>query len=129
MDDILSHWESYLHNFGVLANAPYSQFCPHKGWDVVYTWESLKKQEPTFTSSFVKKANKPSLVVVVAPTTTEIGDDFFPQQVPQDCLHQAEVSIFRSQGVWKKESFAPTVECYLKPLPLAAPISEGTLGS
>ena len=77
VDDIHSHWESYLHSFGALTNAPYSQFCPQEGWDVVYTWESLKKHEPTFISSFGRKANKPSLVVVVTPTTTEIGDDYF----------------------------------------------------
>ena len=40
MDDIHSHWVSYLYEFRALANAPYSQFCPKEGWDVVYTWES-----------------------------------------------------------------------------------------
>ena len=77
MDNIHSHWESYLHSCGALANAPYSQFHPQEGWDAVYTWESLKTHEPMFAYSFGKKANKPSLVVVVTPTTTEIGDDYF----------------------------------------------------
>ena len=73
MDDIHSHWESYLHSFRVLADAPYSQFYPQEGWDVVYTWESLQTHGPTFTNSFGKKTNKPLLVVVVTPTTTEVG--------------------------------------------------------
>ena len=57
-DNIHSHWDSYLYDFGALADAPYSQFCPKEGWDVVYTWESLKKHKPTFASTFRKKANK-----------------------------------------------------------------------
>ena len=32
MDDIHSHWESYLYDFGALANAPYSQFHPKEGF-------------------------------------------------------------------------------------------------
>ena len=70
VDDIHSHWVSYLYDFRSLANAPYSQFRPKEGWDAVYTWESLGKHESTFTNSFGKKASKPSLIVVVAPTTT-----------------------------------------------------------
>ena len=98
VDIIYSHWESYLHSFGVLANAPYSKFCPQEGWDVVYTWESLKKHEPMFTSSFGKKANKTSLVVVVAPATTEIGDDYFLSK-----LHKAACIK------WKSVYFGPKV--------------------
>ena len=37
MDDIHSHWESYLYDFRALADAPYSQFCPKEEWDGVYT--------------------------------------------------------------------------------------------
>ena len=77
MDDIHSHWESYLHKYGVLANAPYSQFHSKEGWDAVYMWESLEKHEPTLANTYGKKAAKPSLMVVVIPTTTEIGGDYF----------------------------------------------------
>ena len=98
VDDIHSHWESYLFDFGALADAPYSQFCPKEGWDVVYTWESLKKHKPTFANSFRKKANKPSLIVVVARTTTEIGDDYFLSK-----LHKAACIK------WKSVYFGPKV--------------------
>ena len=32
VDDIHSHWKSYLHEYRILANAPYSQFHPREGW-------------------------------------------------------------------------------------------------
>ena len=76
VDDIHSHWKSYFHEYGVLADAPYSQFHPRKGWDTVYTWESLEEHEPMLTNTYGKKVIKPSLMVVVTPTTTEIGDDY-----------------------------------------------------
>ena len=110
VDDIHSHWESYLHSFGALANAPYSQFHPQEGWDAVYPWESLKKHEPMFTSSFWKKANKPSLVVVVAPTTTKIGDDYFLSK-----LHKAACikwkSVYFGSKVSGKRSRVQVVIC------------------
>ena len=37
VNDIHSHWESYFHEYGVLADAPYSQFHTKEGWDTVYT--------------------------------------------------------------------------------------------
>ena len=77
VDDIHTHWLSYLYNFGALTEAPYSHFQPAEGWDAVYTWESLENHEPRFASSFDKKATKPLLIVIVAPTTSEIGDDYF----------------------------------------------------
>ena len=77
VDDIHSHCESYLHKYGVSANAPYSQFRPKEGWDAVYTWESLEKHKPTLANTYGKKAAKPSLMVVVTPTTTKIGNDYF----------------------------------------------------
>ena len=77
VDDIHSHWKSDLHEYGVLANAPYSQFHPREGWDTVYTWESLEEHEPMLANTYGKKVAKPSLMVVVAPTITEIGDDYF----------------------------------------------------
>ena len=70
MNYVHSHWESYLHKFRALADAPYSQFHPKEGWDAVHMWESLEEHEPMLTNSYGKKAAKPSLMVVVAPTTT-----------------------------------------------------------
>ena len=43
VDDIHSHWESYFHKYGVLANALYSDFQTMEGWDAVYTWDSLRR--------------------------------------------------------------------------------------
>ena len=77
MDDIQRHWVSYLVKFGVLANAPYSQFWPAEGWNAVYTWELLEEHEPRFYSSFGQKAAKPSLIMIIDPTTSEKGDNYF----------------------------------------------------
>ena len=54
-----------------------SQFRPQEEWDALYTWESLEEHEPKLTSTYSKKVTKPSLMVVVALTTTKIGDDYF----------------------------------------------------
>ena len=77
VNDIHSHWESYFHDYGVLADVPYSEFHAKEGWDTVYTWDSLEEHEPALTNTYGKKATKPSLMVVVTPTTTEIFDDYF----------------------------------------------------
>ena len=37
VNDIHSHWESYLHKWGMMANVLYSQFPTKEGKDVVYT--------------------------------------------------------------------------------------------
>ena len=55
VDDIHSHWKSYLHEYRVLANAPYSQFHPREGWDAVYTWGSLEEHEPTLANTYGKR--------------------------------------------------------------------------
>ena len=111
VDDIHSHRESYLHEYGALANAPYSQFHPKEGWDGVYTWESLEKHEPTLASSYGKKVAKPSLMVVVAPTTTEIGDDYFLNK-----LHKAACikrkSVYFGHKVSVKRSHMQVVICH-----------------
>ena len=110
VDDIHSHWESYLHSFGVLADAPYSQFRPKEGWDAVYTWESLKTHEPTFATSFGKQANKPSLIVVVTPTTTKIGDDYFFSKLHKAaCIKQK--SVYFGTKVSGKRSHVQVVIC------------------
>ena len=88
VNDIHSHWESYFHQYGVLANVPYSQFPTKEGWDtVLYLGLPAGAHKPALANSYGKKATKPSLMVVVAPTTTEIGDDYFPQQAPWACLY------------------------------------------
>ena len=69
VDDIHTHWESYFQKYGVLADTPYSKFQATEGWDTVYTWDSLGKHEPALAHTYGKKATKPSLMVVVAPTT------------------------------------------------------------
>ena len=110
MDDIHSHWESYLYDFRALADAPYSQFHPKEGLDVVYTWESLKKHKPTFASSFGKKANKPSLLVVVAPTSTEIGDDYSLSKLHKAACIKRKLVYF-SPKVSGKRSCVQVVIC------------------
>ena len=74
VDDIHSHWESYFQKYRVLADVPYSKFQAMEGWDTVYTWDSLEKHEPALTHTYGKKVTKPSLMVVVTPTTMEIGE-------------------------------------------------------
>ena len=110
VDDINSHWESYLHKYGALADAPYSQFRPKEGWDVVYTWESFEKHEPALTNSYGKKVAKPSLMVVVTPTTTEIGNNYFLNK-----LHKAACikrkSVYFDPKVSGKRSRVQVVIC------------------
>ena len=77
VDDIHSHWESYFHECGVLADVSYSKFHALEGWDTVYTWDSLEEHGPVLANTYGKKTTKLSLMVVVAPTTTEICDDYF----------------------------------------------------
>ena len=133
VDDIHSHWKSYLHEYRVLANAPYSQFHPREGWDAVYMWESLEQHEPTLANTYGKKAAKPSLMVVVAPTTTEIGDNYFLNKLHKAaCIKRKSVyygAKVSGRGVACRWSFAPTAECYLRMLLLAAPTSGGTWDS
>ena len=110
LDDIHSHWKSYLHKYGVLANAPYSQFHPREGWDAVYTWESLEEHEPTLTNTYGKKAAKPSLMVVVAPTTTEIGDNYFLNKLHKPACIKRK-SVYYGTKVSGKRSRVQVVIC------------------
>ena len=133
MDDIHSHWESYFQKYGVLADAPYSKFQATEGWDTVYTWDSLEKYEPALTHTYGKKVTKPSLMVVVTPTTTEIGDDYFLNKLHEPAFikrksvyYGAKVAVKRN---WCRWSSAPTVQCYLRMLLLVVPISGGTWDS
>ena len=110
MDDIHTHWKSYIHEYGVLTTAPYSQFHPREGWDAVYTWESLEEHEPMLANTYGKKVAKPSLMVVVTPTTTGIGDNYFPNK-----LHKAacikKKSVYYGAKVTGKRSRMQVVIC------------------
>ena len=110
VDDIHSHWESYFHKYGVLANAPYSQFCPKEGWDAVYMWESLEKHEPMLANTYGKKAAKPSLMVVVTPTTTEIDDDYFLNKLHKTACIKRK-SVYFGPKVSGKRSHVQVVIC------------------
>ena len=92
VNDIHSHWESYFCKWGVMAGVPYSQFPAKEGWDVVYTWSSLEEHETVLTSSYSKRTTKPSLMVVVTATTTEIGDDYFLNKLHEPaCIKRKSV--------------------------------------
>ena len=121
MDDIHSHWKSYHHKYGVLADAPYFQFHPREGWDTVYTWESLEKHEPMLTNTYGKKVAKPSLMVVVAPTTTEIGNDYFLNKLHKSACTKRK-SVYYSAKVSRKRSRMQVVICpYCRVLSQNAP--------
>ena len=121
MDDIHSHWKSYLHEYGILANAPYSQFHPREGWDTVYSWESLEEHKPMLTNTYGKKAVKPSLMVVVAPTTTEIGDDYFLNKLHEPACIKRK-SVYYGTKVSGKRSRVQVVICpYCRVLSQNAP--------
>ena len=110
VDDIHSHWKSYLHEYRVLANAPYSQFHPREGWETVYTWESLEEHEPMLANTYGKKAAKPSFMVVVAPTTTEIGDDYFLNKLHKPACIKRK-SVYYGTKVSGKRSHVQVVIC------------------
>ena len=123
MDDIHKHWKSYLHEYKVLANAPYSQFHPREGWDAVYMWESLEEHQPMLTNTYDKKAAKPSLMVVVAPTTTEIGDNYFLNKLHKAACNKRK-SVYYGAKVSGKRSRMQVVICpYCRVLSQNAPSS------
>ena len=121
VDDIHSHWESYFQKYGVLADAPYSKFQATEGWDTVYTWDSLEKHEPALTHTYGEKATKPSLMVVVAPTTTEIGDDYFLNKLHEPACIKRK-SVYYGAKVAGKRSCVQVVICpYCRVLSQNAP--------
>ena len=94
----------------MLADAPYSKFQTTEGWDTVYTWDSLEKHEPVLTHTYGKKATKPSLMVVVAPTTTEKGDDYFLNKLHEPaCIKRR--SVYYGAKVAGKRSHVQVVIC------------------
>ena len=110
VDDIHLHWESYFQKYGVLADTPYSKFQAMEGWDTVYTLDSLEKHEPALAYTCGKKVTKPSLMVVVAPTTTEIGDDYFLNKLHEPaCIKRR--SVYYGAKVAGKRSHVQVVIC------------------
>ena len=110
VDDIHSHWESYFQKYGVLADVPYSKLQATEGWDTVYTWVSMEKHKPVLAHTYGKKATKPSLMVVVAPTTTEIGDDYFLNKLQEPaCIKRR--SVYYGAKVAGKRSRMQMVIC------------------
>ena len=110
VNDIHSHWESYFHKWGVMANVPYSQFPVKEGWDTVYTLSSLEEHEPALTNSYGKKATKPSLMVVVTPTTMEIGDDYFLNKLHEPACIKRK-SVYYGTKVAGKRNRVQVVIC------------------
>ena len=110
MNDIHSHWESYFHKYRVLANVPYSQFSAKEGWDTVYTWDSLEEHEPALANSYGKKATKLSLMVVVAPTTMEIDDDYFLNKLHEPACIKRK-SVYYGTKVAGKRNHVQVIIC------------------
>ena len=121
VDDIHSHWKSYFHEYGILAGAPYSQFHPRKGWDTVYTWESLEEHKPTLINTYGKKAIKPSLMVVVAPTTTEIGDDYFLNKLHKPACIKRKSVYYGAKVSGKRSHVQVVIVPYCRVLSQNAP--------
>ena len=101
------HWTSYFHKYGVLADAPYSKFHTKEDWD---TWDSLEEHEPVLTNTYGKKVTKPFLMVVVAPTTTEIGDDYFLNKLHEPACIKRK-SVYYGTKVAGKRSHVQVVIC------------------
>ena len=121
VNDIHSHWESYLHKYGVVADAPYSTFHAKEGWDTVYTWDSLEEHKPVLANTYGKKVTKPSLMVVVAPTTTEIGDNYFLNKLHKPACIKRK-SVYYGVKVAGKRSHVQVVICpYCRVLSQNAP--------
>ena len=89
---------------------PTPKFQATEGWDTVYTWDSPEKHKPALTHTYGKKATKPSLMVVVAPTTTKIGDDYFLNKLHEPaCIKRR--SVYYSAKVAGKRSHVQVVIC------------------
>ena len=94
----------------MLADLPYSKFQATEGWDTVYNWDSLEKHQPALAHTYGKKVTKPSLIVVVTPTTTEIGDDYFLNRLHEPaCIKRR--SVYYSAKVARKRSHVQVVIC------------------
>ena len=121
VDDIHSHWESYFHKYRVLADAPYSKFHAKEGWDTVYTWESLEEHEPVLTNTYGKKVIKLSLMVVVTPTTTEIGNDYFLNKLHEPACIKRKSVYYGAKVAWKRSCMQVVICPYCRVLSQNAP--------
>ena len=121
MDDIHTHWKSYIHEYGVLTTAPYSQFHPREGWDAVYTWESLEEHEPMLANTYGKKVAKPSLMVVVTPTTTRIGDNYFPNKLHKAACIKKKSVYYGTKVSGKRSRMQVVIYPYCRVLSQNAP--------
>ena len=121
VDDIHSHWESYFHKYRVLADAPYSKLHAKEGWDTVYTWDSLEEHKPALANTYGKKVTKPSFMVVVAPTTMEIGDDYFLNKLHEPACIKRKL-VYYGAKVAGKRSHVQVVIC-----PYCRVLSQNTL--
>ena len=110
VDDIHSHWESYLHKYGALADAPLFPVPSQRMGCSLYVGIFGETRAYTHQHLYSKKAAKPSLMVVVAPTTTEIGDNYFLNK-----LHKAACikrkSVYFGPKVSGKRSHMQVVIC------------------
>ena len=94
----------------MMADVPYSQFPAKEGKDAVYTWSSLKEHESALTDSYGKKVTKPSLMVVVAPTTMEIGDDYLHNRLHEPACIKRK-SVYYGTKVAGKRNWVQVVIC------------------
>ena len=76
----------------------------------VYTWDSLEEQEPALANTYGKKVTNPSLMVVVTPTTTEIGDDYFLNKLHEPACIKRK-SVYYGTKVAGKRSRVQVVIC------------------
>ena len=121
VDDIHSIWESFFQKYGVLVDAPNSKFQAKEGWDTVYTWDSLEEHEPVLADTYDKKVTKPSLMVVVTPTTTETGNDYFLNKLHEPACIKSK-SVYYGAKVAGKRSRVQVVICpYCRVLSQNAP--------
>ena len=121
VDDIHSHWEFYFHKYRVLADVPYSEFHAKEGWDTVYTWDSLEEHESALANTYGKKATKPSLMGVVAPTTMGIGDDYFLNKLQEPACIKKKSVYYNAKVAGKRSHVQVVISPYCGVLSQNAP--------
>ena len=70
----------------------------------------MEEHEPALTNTYGKKVIKLSLIVVVAPTTTKIGDDYFLNKLHEPACIKRK-SVYYSAKVSGKRSRVQVVIC------------------
>ena len=103
MDNIHSHWESYLYDFGALA---YSLFpIPPQGGVGWVVHLGIFEETWTHICQLLWKEGQQAFIDSGGrPNHHWDRGWLFPQQAPQSCLYQVEVGLFWYQGVREKES-------------------------